>query len=378
MRWYIIRTLFHKECYRLLANKGGLTLMLLLVVASMLMSFFGARQGSAAAFTAGVQKCYVDYTEENELVQHLCRHVPEEMREQIEFRRLSAVAHNPDGTLVYPNNTGAIQLRPRPNDLHGPGMLVWFWHPGADGSALAPFEAWFWKETLSCYLAKQQRLAAARAGSAAPEGSQDLIPPIQTTRAELKGGLNQQSGLTTSLVLFALFFVCVYLQASLTCEERERGVLLAQALSPATAREILAAKFLFYPMLALGLALVIAGLNQPRILSNFFFWIALVVSIVGSMSVGLTIASVAKTQRTASLGAMCYMLTVALLLFICQQYGIPGLSYLALEYHVPRMLHAALTSSVAWYHWWNLATAALLACGWAGLAMVLFRRQGWQ
>jgi hypothetical protein len=42
------------------------------------------------------------------------------------------------------------------------------------------------------------------------------------------------------------------LQSSLTCEERERGILLAQALSPASAREILAAKFLFYPVFALA------------------------------------------------------------------------------------------------------------------------------
>jgi hypothetical protein len=65
-------------------------------------------------------------------------------------------------------------------------------------------------------------------------------------------------------------------------------------------------------------------------------------------------------------------------LFICQQNGIPGLSYLALEYHGPRMLHAALTGSVRWYHWLHLVAAAGLAVAWAGAAAVLFRRRGWQ
>ncbi len=379
MRWYIIRTLLQKECYRLLANKGGITLMLMLIVASMLMSFFGAKQGAAANLTAGVQICYVDYADETELVRHLRANVPAELREQLQFRRFDAVRRNPDGTLVYPQNTGAIQLRPRPSDPQGPGVLVWFWHPGAEGSALAPYEAWFWKETLSFYIATQQRASASWTGGSASEVALALtIPPLETTRSELKGGLDQQSGLTTSLLLFALFFVCVYLQSSLTCEERERGILLAQALSPASAREILAAKFLFYPVLALALSVIIAGLNHPGVLRNVFFWPALLVSILGSMGIGLAISSVAKTQRTASMGAMCYLLTVALLLFICQQYHIPGLSYLALEYHCPRMLHAALTDSVAWYHWWNLAGATLLACAWAGLATLLFRRQGWQ
>ena len=78
------------------------------------------------------------------------------------------------------------------------------------------------------------------------------------------------------------------------------------------------------------------------------------------------------------MGAMCYTLAVALLLFICQQNRIPGLPYLALEYHCPRMLHAALTDAVSWYHWGNLAGAAVLAILWAALAAILFRRHGWQ
>ena len=73
---------------------------------------------------------------------------------------------------------------------------------------------------------------------------------------------------------------------------------------------------------------------------------------------------------------MCYTLAVALLLFICQQNGIPGLPYLALEYHCPRMLHAALTDSVLAYHWGHLIAAAILGTFWAGLAALLFRRYG--
>jgi hypothetical protein len=72
------------------------------------------------------------------------------------------------------------------------------------------------------------------------------------------------------------------------------------------------------------------------------------------------------------------MLAVALLLFICQHNNIPVLPYLALEYHCPRMLHAALTDSVLGYHWGHLAGATALTGVWAGLATVLFRRYGWQ
>src|SRR5262249_25286776 len=133
-----------------------------------------------------------------------------------------------------------------------------------------------------------------------------------------------------------------------------------------------------YPVLGLALAAVLAGTYRPVVLASPFFWLALVVAVAGSMGVGLTIASLARTQRAASMGAMCYMLVVALLLFICQQSNVPALPYLALEYHCPRMLHAALTDAVLWYHWGHLAAAAGLAAGWATLAAVLFRRLGWQ
>lgn len=61
----------------------------------------------------------------------------------------------------------------------------------------------------------------------------------------------------------------------------------------------------------------------------------------------------------------------------CQQTDLPWLPYLALEYHCPRMIHAALSGTVLWYHWGNLAGAAVLALLWAGAAAFLFPRWGW-
>jgi len=96
------------------------------------------------------------------------------------------------------------------------------------------------------------------------------------------------------------------------------------------------------------------------------------------LGIGLTIACLARTQRTASMGALCYMLVVTLFLFICQQGSIPALPYVALEYHCPRMLHAVLGDAVTGAHWINLAAAAILALGWNALATILFRERGWQ
>jgi hypothetical protein len=351
MRWRILRTLLHKEVLRHLANRGGIALVALLLVASMLLSFFGSGSGQPG-LTSGVRLCYIDYTEDGPLLDHLRGTVPAELASSVQFRPIGRAPVDRQGRILYPHNAGAIQLRPG---------KVWIWHPGSDPAGMAPFEVWFWHEAF--------RHAQRQAGE---------VAPLEGERFSLAGGLDPRSGLATALVLFGLFFVCVYLLPSLTCEERERGVLLAQALSPASTAELLAAKFLFYPVIGVVLAAVLAGTYEPRVLAQPFFWLCLAVCVAGSMGIGLTIASLARTQRAASMGAMCYTLAVALILFICQQNNIPGLSHLALEYHGPRMLHAALTGSVLWYHWLHLLAAAVLALGWAVFAGVLFRRRGWQ
>jgi hypothetical protein len=99
---------------------------------------------------------------------------------------------------------------------------------------------------------------------------------------------------------------------------------------------------------------------------------------VGTLGIGMTVACLAKTQRAASLGALCYMLAMALVLLVCQQNNITFIPALALEYHAPHILHATLTNQLRSDHWLNLAACALLAIGWAFLAVVLFRRRGWQ
>src|SRR5262249_20637628 len=157
---------------------------------------------------------------------------------------------------------------------------------------------------------------------------------------------------------------CVYLLPTLNCEERERGVLLAQALSPASPTEIVAAKFLFYPLAGIALAATLAAIYKTPVLSSLFFWFALFAVGGGFLGIAMTIATMAKTQRAAFLGGMCYLLTVSMVLLICSTNGIPVLPWLAVEYHGPRILHAALSDSVQTYHWQHLLAALVLAAGW--------------
>jgi hypothetical protein len=369
-RWAIIRTLLLKEAARHLANRGGIALALLLVVAALLLSLFRKNDASADSLTGGVQYCFVDYWEAGPLLEHLRRNVPANLRGHVQFRPASK-APTQDGNIVYPAGTGAIQLRPEGQSEDGPRYKVWIWQP-ADVSGMASFKEWFWREAQRY---SQQRAAKVLSNE---QRAALALPQLEEQQSMLLGGLDSRSGIATALVLFALFFVCVYLLPSLTCEERERGVLLAQALSPASPLEILTAKLLFYPVVGIALAALIAGITSPAVLVRPIFWLGLGAAALGSLGIGLTVASVARNQRAASMGALCYTMAVALLLYICQQNSIPVLPYLALEYHCPRVLHAALSNAVYWHHWGNFAGAYVLAVGWVGAAALLFRRCGWQ
>src|SRR5262249_46557553 len=146
LRWRILRTLLYKEMLRHLANRGGITLAALLVVASLLLSFAGKGHAQVGSLAGGIQRCFVDYWEDGPWIDHLYQHLPSTWRQQVLFRPVGATT-TLDGDLVYPPGTGAIQIRPNGRDEQGPRYQVCFWYPGADGGAIAPFEAWFWKET---------------------------------------------------------------------------------------------------------------------------------------------------------------------------------------------------------------------------------------
>ncbi|MCZ2340618.1 MAG: ABC transporter permease [Bacteroidales bacterium] len=423
MRLYILRALLVKEVRRHLANRGGLALIGLLIVAALLLSFFNPNAAGAAGqdgmvaetggLVGGVHHCFIEYGRVTPLVRHLQKAPrPPELQETIRFREIPPSQVNE--LITYPPGVGSIQIRETSRDGR-PVLQFHVWHPKDAPGAMAGYEQWFWQETrrgLQEMAVHQLTAVGADAGKLGQPQYQDknlwaiaesfhslsrevelirslapgpvasdkpLLPEIEI-RHEALGGtpLDLRSAIATAMVVFSLYFTCVYLLPTLNCEERERGILLAQALSPASPYEILMAKFLFYPVIGIGLAALLAGIYKPEVLSSLFFWLSLLSVAGGFLGIGMTVATLAKTQRAAFMGSMCYLMSVALLLFICQQNGIPGLPYLALEYHGPRILHAAIVGEVYRNHWLHLIAAIFLAWCWVFAAGWLFRRRGWQ
>jgi hypothetical protein len=411
MRWHILKTLLHKEALRHATNRGGLALAGLLITASLLLAALNPAAGEdkPAALIGGIHHCIIYYDERSDWVEHLEKHVPANLRTNIFIEPIRRQIEL-DQHLKYETGTGGIELRSMPSSGGLPQYRVYIRYPEGDRAGMAVYENWFWRESHRFFhmrAAEELRLRGVDVERSFPQPKLDdelwaqrqayrtlfdryasltngspsptAIPVLEMReRAVIGGSLDLRAAIATALVLFSLCFTCVYLMPSLTCEERERGLLLAQAISPATAAEILAAKFLFYPAFGILLATLLAGIHNPAVLTRPFFWMSLGTLAIGSLGIGMTIACLAKTQRAASLAALCYMLAVALILLVCQQNNITFLPRLALEYHAPHLLHATLTNRLQPEHTWNLVAAAALGCAWALLAVVLFRRRGWQ
>ncbi|MCK6535856.1 MAG: ABC transporter permease [Polyangiaceae bacterium] len=387
MRGYVVRTLLIKEAKRVGLHRGTVGMVVLLVVTAVLFSVLGPRalEGATTART-----CIVDTWDDGPWVRHLRGHVPNPLRQRIVFRGVAS------GLIRYPSDAVGIQLRP----MDEGGYKLWTWHPSGAAEAAAWCEAWLWRETREYFLGLAALDAETRGVLAREVGAIDsrddawalreaharfrervgpgVVPRFDVERSPFRGGQSPRDAIAMGLTLLALFFVGIFLLPSMTCEERERGTLSAIALSPASAAEIVLGKLAFYFALAFGLAGVVAGIAAPVAFGRPFFWLTLAVAALGSVAVGFFIASLAKTQRGASLGALTYLFATGVLLVTGKGSVIEPVTWLLLERHGPELILAALSGAANRAAWMQLGFASLLVAAWVAAASLAYRRFGWR
>lgn len=353
MSFHIIRTLFRKERSCLASQRSAIVLAVLLITSAVLLRTIGQEQLDPTR----VHTCWIDYWTDGPWIEHLRHHVPSQSRDQIRFRRVSDIPTDRHGTLQYGRDEVAIQIRDLPPSDGQQRWKIWFWYSGRDSSRVGPFEEWFWGESAS------------------------FIPSsiIETEHSSLQG-LDVRTVATTALALFAIFFVCVCVMPAITCEEKERGVFAAQALSPARASDAIIAKAILYIPLAAFLGLLLAIIAGEQ--SNPAFLVSsAIVSAAASFGVGLSIAALAPTQRSAGSSAVCYALAATIAVALIQRTGIPFISELMVESHLTTVIRTAYGGGPAEQSWRAPAIAAILAVGWMATGSLLFsrcwRNAGW-
>ena len=298
MRWRILKTLLVKEALRHATNRGGLVLAALLVTASLLLAALNpaADDDKPAMLVGGIHHCIIYYDNQDDWVNYLEGHRPAGLRANILFYPIRPRIEI-DDRIRYEPGTGGIELRSMPDADGQSKFRVYVRYPEGDRASMAVYESWFCARRSDTFMREPPRNCGSRAYTSRPNcrrrfstitcgpiGKRSTIcrhdtkppprraanriraiPELEMVERGVAGGsLDLRAAIATALVLFSLCFSCIYLMPSLTCEERERGLLLAQALSPATAGEILAAKFLFYPAFGILLATLLAGIHNSR------------------------------------------------------------------------------------------------------------------
>ncbi len=181
------------------------------------------------------------------------------------------------------------------------------------------------------------------------------------------------------MLLIVMFFSCCHLLVSFTAQDRERGTLTALALSPARTSEIMCAKFSFHMLMSVVGCTLITGILVPDALTRPVFWLALLMTSLGLMCVATCMTALVKTQSSAALLVLCYMLGGAMLFYLSTQFAAFGMiKRLSFESYSFPLIYLSLKHPIPLMYAPGLATMFMLVATWLFLARHFFFRFGWR
>ncbi len=277
---------------------------------------------------------------------------------------------------VYPPGTCAIELLQLPSaDGSNAKLGVAYRHPGAKAEVLEPFQRWFWPIAVEHF----GKIAVAEQAPTISRPTTASALVMEKLQSGSISDLMNEDLAAAILLLIIQFVTCCQLIVSFTSQDRERGTLTALALSPITMTELLQAKILFHLTLSVvGSAAVVAVL-KPAALWHAALWATLLLTGLGLCCVGMVIASLAKTQSTASLLALCYMLIGAVVFYLATKFSaFAAVKAMSFEHYSFGMVYLSLQRQIPLSRAADLAPMLLLVTGWLTAATYLFRTRGWR
>ena len=359
----IIRVLLGREILRMRKNPSALLLVGLLVALALLLA--ASRPKNQLQQTNRVVPCWIVYSQDGPWIADLKASLPEGLPVRIISQDKVPRSGN---NFRYPAGHSAIELLPQrsSNQFH-----IRYLYSGKDPNVLAPILMWFWPTTTEYF-------------GNTPQFTQEVIPLQKTNPAADLANDSVSELMTTELVGTMLlcmvqFFTCCHLLVSFSSQDRERGTLTALALTPANTAEILIAKYIFHLTISLSASALILGILKPAALSQPVLWCVIALTGLSLMSVGTTIASLAKTQVTASFLTLCYMLVGGTVFYLGSRFSIFGyLTKATFEHYSFMLIFANMKYNFGILLLPSFMALTFLTAIWLSIATAVFHRRGWQ
>ena len=367
--------LVEREVMRLVKNPSALMLIGLLVAFSILlvMSRSDKKQKMACWIVVPDQRSTGTENNRAEFIRELTARA--DQTENIRIVPFSRVAQYRQQR-VYPPSTCAIELLELSQEGSGASKLgIAYRYPGGKSEVLEPFLRWFWPIAVGHF---GQVTVTERAPTISRPTTAAAMVMEKLQSGSISDLMNEDLA-AAILLLIIQFVTCCQLIVSFTSQDRERGTLTALALSPITMSELLQAKILFHLGLsAIGSGAIIAVL-KPAALMNLSLWVTLMLLGLGLASVGMVIASLTKSQSSASLLALCYMLIGGVVFYLATKFSAFAMvKLLSFEHYSFGMVYLSLQRPVPLRRAMDLGPMLLLVMLWLSTATILFRRRGWR
>ncbi|MBZ0252976.1 MAG: ABC transporter permease [Candidatus Methylomirabilis sp.] len=205
-----------------------------------------------------------------------------------------------------------------PEDLRGGGELRIVYPNGS--AAIGQRARALVVEHLHAYLETPLPLSVVVAderGKTLPPARRAPVPERKLTDAQATKELTMVMICTLSLLVisFNLF-------SMMFAEEKSSKTLLAQMISPATAGDVVRAKFVFFMTLNLGVAAMVAAIHAPAALRNPLYWTTMALGSVTYMSLALLIVAYTQKQSSASLLSLGYLFFLGIVVLLSGQLSV--------------------------------------------------------
>lgn len=356
MRRHIILTLIRKEALRYRYNLGLVAMVAGILVLSLLISISARMELLPGQGGMTVEACYVYYPPSangEKWARYLRQHPPADADLTVNFRA------GPTGKSTPKIRAGsmAIELIP-PEDADGAWDIL-YWHLKDAPQGILPYRDWLSGATKD-FLGIRPKFTEETRTTIADLDRSDQIPLV-----------------VTALVLFSLYLVSFNLYATSTGEEREKRVLLALMLTPASPGEIFAAKVVFYVSVSLFVSVLVAALYEPRLLLNPTLWVLTILGSTAYVAIGTVVVTLIRRQSTLSSTSMMYLIVTSSIIFLSQfAFLFVPLRFLLVEHWLHAQLFEVISEQSTRQLPLRLGCLAALTLGWSVVAVRLFGARG--